>query len=221
MTVLKQVSLRVDEGEMVAILGANGAGKSTTLLCISRVVRETAGEIRFADRNIRALAPHELVRLGVAHAPEGRRVFSRLSVAENLELGAYGRRDPSGVTRDMKSVYELFPLLAERRRQAAGTLSGGEQQMLALARAWMSRPRLLLLDEPSLGLAPLMAAKVFEALSLWHRAGMALLLVEQNARQALALAERAYVLESGQIAFGGPAAELARDPRVQQAYLGG
>lgn len=219
--VLKAVSLYVGEGEMLAMIGANGAGKSTTLLCVSRVVRETSGEIRFAGRHISTLAPHELVRLGVAHAPEGRRIFSRLTVAENLELGAYGRRDPAGIAQDMKSVYELFPVLAERRGQAGGTLSGGEQQMLALGRAFMSRPRLLLLDEPSLGLAPLIAAKVFEALSMWHRAGMAILLVEQNARQALALAERAYVLESGAIVRDGPAAELARDPRVQQAYLGG
>lgn len=218
--VLKEVSLRVDEGEMVAMIGANGAGKSTTLLCISRVVRESAGEIRFAARNVAALAPHQLVRLGVAHAPEGRRIFSRLTVAENLELGAYGRCDRAGIAQDMKSVFELFPVLAERRRQAGGTLSGGEQQMLALARAWMARPRLLLLDEPSLGLAPLMAAKVFETLAVWHRAGMAILLVEQNARQALALAQRAYVLESGAIALAGRAANLARDPRIQQAYLG-
>lgn len=219
-TVLKQVSLDVGEGEMVALIGANGAGKSTTLLCISRLVRETAGEVRLGGRNISALPPHQLVRLGVAHVPEGRRIFSRLTVAENVELGAYGRRDQAGIAHDRKAVYDLFPVLAERRRQAGGTLSGGEQQMLALARAYMARPRLLLLDEPSLGLAPLMAAKVFDALSTWHRAGMAILLVEQNARQALALAERAYVLESGAIAFSGPAAELARDPRIQKAYLG-
>lgn len=219
-SVLKEVTLHVDEGEMVAMIGANGAGKSTTLLCISRVVRETAGEIRFAGRSISSIVPHELVRLGVAHAPEGRRIFSRLTVAENLQLGAYGRRDPAGVAQDMKTLYELFPVLAQRRRQAGGTLSGGEQQMLALARASMARPRLLLLDEPSLGLAPLMAAKVFAALAVWRRAGLAILMVEQNARQALALAERAYVLESGAITLGGPAAQLARDPRIQQAYLG-
>jgi branched-chain amino acid transport system ATP-binding protein len=218
--VLKQVSLEVSEGEMVALIGANGAGKSTTLLCISRVVRQSGGKIRLAGQTTAGLAPHDLVRLGLAHAPEGRRIFSRLTVAENLELGAYARRDRQAIAQDMKTMYDLFPVLAERRRQTGGTLSGGEQQMLALARAWMARPRLLLLDEPSLGLAPLVAAKVFETLALWHRAGMAILLVEQNARQALALAQRAYVLEQGAVTLVGAAGELACDPRVQQAYLG-
>jgi branched-chain amino acid transport system ATP-binding protein len=218
--VLKNVSLEVGEGEMVALIGANGAGKSTLLLCISRCVRQTNGEIRFDGRITTGLRPHELSRLGVAHAPEGRRIFPRLTVAENIELGAYSRRDRAGITRDMQSVYEMFPVLAERRRQAGGTLSGGEQQMLALSRAWMARPRLLLLDEPSLGLAPLVAAQLFQALALWNRAGLAVLLVEQNARQALSLARRAYVLEQGMVTHSGPAAELAGDPRVQQAYLG-
>lgn len=218
--VLHELSLEIGEGEMVAMIGANGAGKSTTLLCISRAVRLSGGEIRFAGKATSGLSPHELVRHGLAHAPEGRRIFPRLTVAENLELGAYCRRDRHAVTRDMKAIYELFPVLAERRRQAGGTLSGGEQQMLALARAWMARPRLLLLDEPSLGLAPMVAAKVFETLALWHRAGMAILLVEQNARQALALAERAYVLEQGAVTLAGSAATLAHDSRVQQAYLG-
>jgi branched-chain amino acid transport system ATP-binding protein len=220
LNVLKGVSLTVGEGELVAMIGANGAGKTTTLLCISRCLRQTGGNIRFDGRSTAGVPPHELVRRGLAHSPEGRRIFSRLTVANNLELGAYSRRDRQGVARDMKSMYDLFPVLAERRHQAGGTLSGGEQQMLALARAWMARPRLLLLDEPSLGLAPMTAATVFETLSLWRRAGMAILLVEQNARQALALAERAYVLEQGAVALFGPAAQLAGDPRVQQAYLG-
>ncbi|HVA49432.1 MAG TPA: ABC transporter ATP-binding protein [Pirellulales bacterium] len=218
--VLKNVSLEVGEGEMVAMIGANGAGKTTMLLCISGCLPADRGEIRFRGRSTRGLPPHEVVRLGLSHAPEGRRIFSRLTVAENLQLGAYTRRDRAAIERDVKSVYELFPILAERRQQAGGTLSGGEQQMLALARAWMSRPRLLLLDEPSLGLAPLVVAKVFEALASWHRTGMSMLLVEQNARQALALAERAYVLEQGTVTLAGPAAQLASDPRVQQAYLG-
>ena len=218
--VLREVSLEVGEGELVAIIGANGAGKSTTLLCISRCLRQSGGEIRFAGQSTSGLPPHDLVRRGLAHAPEGRRIFSRLTVTENLELGAYCRRDRQGIARDIRLVCELFPLLAECRHQAGGTLSGGEQQMLALARAWMARPRLLLLDEPSLGLAPMMAATVFQTLALSRCAGMAILLVEQNARQALALAERAYVLEQGGIALSGPAAQLASDPRVRQAYLG-
>ena len=218
--VLRDVSLEVGEGEMVAMIGANGAGKSTTLLCISGCLRPSRGEIRFAGRTTTGAAPHELVGRGLSHAPEGRRVFPRLTVQENLELGAYSRRDRGDIAHDLRSVYQLFPVLAARRRQLGGTLSGGEQQMLALSRAWMARPRLLLLDEPSLGLAPLVAAKVFEVLSRWHRDGMAILLVEQNARQGLSLAERAYLLEQGRIAWSGRAAELALDPRVQRAYLG-
>lgn len=218
--VLKEVSLVIGEGEMVTMIGANGAGKTTTLLCISGCLPVRRGDIRFGGRSTRGSEPHELVRLGLSHAPEGRRIFPRLTVDENLQLGAYTRRDRSAIAADKKAMYELFPVLGERRQQAGGTLSGGEQQMLALARAWMSRPRLLLLDEPSLGLAPLAAAKVFEALAAWHRAGMAMLLVEQNARQALALAERAYVLEQGAVSLSGPSAQLATDPRVQQAYLG-
>ncbi|HWB11336.1 MAG TPA: ABC transporter ATP-binding protein [Pirellulales bacterium] len=218
--VLREISLDVGEGEMVAMIGANGAGKSTMLRCISGCLRPVRGEIRFDGRGTAGVAPHELVGRGLAHAPEGRRIFPRLTVAENLELGAYRRRDRDAIERDVHSVYELFPVLRERRHQAGGTLSGGEQQMLALARAWMARPRLLLLDEPSLGLAPRVSEKVFEVLRRWHGEGMAILLVEQNARQALAISERAYVLEHGEIRLSGPARELAADPRVQQAYLG-
>ena len=218
--VLQEISLEIGEGEMVAMIGTNGAGKTTTLLCISGCVPTRRGEIRFDGQNTRGKQPHELVRLGLSHAPEGRRIFPRLSVDENLDLGAYTRRDRPAIAADKKAMYELFPVLAQRRQQPGGTLSGGEQQMLALARAWMARPRLLLLDEPSLGLAPMACAKVFAALAAWHQAGMAMLLVEQNARQALALAERAYVIEHGAVSLSGPAKELASDPRVQQAYLG-
>jgi branched-chain amino acid transport system ATP-binding protein len=218
--VLREVSLEVGEGEMVAMIGANGAGKSTLLRCISGCLRPRQGEIRFRGRSTVGVPPHELVACGLAHAPEGRRIFPRLTVRENLELGAYSRRGHAAVKHDMNSIFELFPILAERQQQLGGTLSGGEQQMLALSRAWMARPRLLLLDEPSLGLAPRVSAKVFDVLSHWHRQGMAILLVEQNARQALALAQRAYVLEHGQIRLSGRAGELAADPRVQRAYLG-
>ncbi|HEV3339377.1 MAG TPA: ABC transporter ATP-binding protein [Pirellulales bacterium] len=218
--VLREISLDVGEGEMVAMIGANGAGKSTTLRCISGCLRPVRGEIRFDGRSTAGVAPHKLVGRGLSHAPEGRRIFPRLTVHENLELGAYGRRDRGAIENDLRTAYDLFPLLAQRRHQPGGTLSGGEQQMLALARAWMSRPRLLLLDEPSLGLAPRLSEKVFTVLSQWHRQGMAILLVEQNARQALALVQRAYVLEHGKISLHGLARELAADPRVQQAYLG-
>jgi branched-chain amino acid transport system ATP-binding protein len=220
LNVLSEVSLKVGEGEIVAMIGANAAGKSTLLLCASGCLPLGGGEIRFAGRSTKGVSSQELVRQGLAHAPEGRRIFPRLTVAENLELGAYCRRDRAGIDRDLQAIYALFPVLAERRRQPGGTLSGGEQQMLALGRAWMARPRLLLLDEPSLGLAPIIAAKVFEALRLWRQAGMAILLVEQNARQALAMADRGYVLEQGKMVLNGPAAQLAADPRLRQAYLG-
>ena len=218
--VLKEVSLEVGEGEIVTMIGANGAGKSTTLMCISGCLRPKAGRLAFAGRAIDGLPAHQRVQRGLCQAPEGRRIFPRLTVAENLELGAYTRRDRGAVRRDLERAYERFPVLGQRRRQLGGTLSGGEQQMLALARAWMSRPKLLLLDEPSLGLAPLVVARVFEVLRELHAQGMALLLVEQNARQALALAQRGYVMEQGRIALAGPASELLGDARVQQAYLG-
>lgn len=218
--VLKEVSLEVGEGEIVTMIGANGAGKSTTLMCISGCLRPKAGRLAFAGRAIDGLPAHQRVRRGLCQAPEGRRIFPRLTVAENLELGAYTRRDRGAVRRDLAGAYERFPVLGQRRGQLGGTLSGGEQQMLALARAWMSRPKLLLLDEPSLGLAPLVVARVFEVLQELHAQGMALLLVEQNARQALALAQRGYVMEQGRIALAGPASELLGDPRVQRAYLG-
>lgn len=218
--VLKEVSLEVGEGEMVTLIGANGAGKTTTLMSISGCIRPRSGRIVFAGQPIDRAPAHQLVGRGLCHAPEGRRIFPRLTVADNLELGGYCRRDRAAVRRDLDRAYERFPLLAQRRRQLGGTLSGGEQQMLALARAWMSRPRLLLLDEPSLGLAPRMAAQVFDALRELHAQGMAMLLVEQNARQALTLAQRGYVMEQGSIALAGPASQLLSDARVQRAYLG-
>lgn len=218
--VLKEVSLEVGEGEIVTMIGANGAGKTTTLMCISGCIRVRAGKIVFAGKPVAGTPAHALVGRGLCHAPEGRRIFPRLTVAENLELGAYTRRDREAVRRDLHRAYERFPVLGQRRGQLGGTLSGGEQQMLALARAWMARPKLLLLDEPSLGLAPLVVARVFEVLRELHAQGMALLLVEQNARQALGLAERGYVMEQGRIALRGPTRELLNDPRVQQAYLG-
>lgn len=218
---LEGVALEVREGEAVALVGANGAGKTTTLLVISGIVRVRAGRVLWKGREIQNRPADEIVRLGIGHVPEGRRIFPRLTVEENLEMGAYGRRDRAGVREDFERVYGLFPVLRERRAQPGGTLSGGEQQMLAVARALMARPRLLLLDEPSLGLAPQVVRRIFEVLRELHRGGTSLLLVEQNVRAALALAARGYVLESGRIALSGPARELLEDERVRAAYLGG
>ena len=214
------VSLVVDAGELVAIIGANGAGKTTLLMAISGVVPTRRGEVRFAGRRITGLAPHEVVRLGIGHAPEGRRIFPRLTVRENLELGGFAQDDAARVNRDIDEACGLFPVLAERMGQLGGTLSGGEQQMLALARAIVGRPRLLLLDEPSLGLAPLIVAKIFEVIAGLTGRGIAVVLVEQNARAALRLAARGYVLETGRITLTGSGPDLAADPRVRDAYLG-
>lgn len=218
---LRGINLRVDAGELVTLIGSNGAGKSTTLLTISGVLRPRQGRIRFEGRDLAGVAPHEIVRLGISHCPEGRLIFGRLTVLENLILGAYHRRDRRGIQADIDRVYALFPRLAERRHQTAGTLSGGEQQMLAIGRALMSRPRMLLLDEPSLGLAPLLVERIFAVIQELQHQGVTILLVEQNAYQALRVASRAYVLETGQIRLAGPAAELANDPRMRAAYLGG
>ncbi len=218
---LKGIDLALDEGEAVALLGANGAGKSTTLRTISGIVRPRAGAVRYRGRPIQQLDPGDIVELGVAHCPEGRRVFAGMTVLENLRLGAGRRRDESGIREDMDRMSELFPVLGERRQQRAGTLSGGEQQMLAIARALMSRPRLLLLDEPSLGLAPLLVKTIFETLAELKRQGVTLLLVEQNARVALDLVDRALVLRTGKVAASGSADELKQDPQVVEAYLGG
>jgi len=217
---LDRVSIAVDEGELVAIIGANGAGKSTLLMAISGVVPPRGGSITFAGRPLAGLAPHEIVRLGISQAPEGRRIFPRLTVRENLELGGFTHRDRTQVKHDIAEACGLFPVLGERLGQLGGTLSGGEQQMLAIARALVGRPRLLLLDEPSLGLAPLIVAKVFDVIKSLAARGIAVVLVEQNARAALALASRGYVLETGRITLTGTGPDLAADRRVRDAYLG-
>lgn len=218
---LKGISLQVDQGELVTIVGSNGAGKTTTLLTISGILRPRRGTIRFQGQDITHLAPHEIVQRGISHCPEGRQIFTGLTVMENLLMGAYHRQDREQVARDLTWVQELFPILAARRRQLAGTLSGGEQQMLAIARALMSRPKVLLLDEPSLGLAPMLVDTIFEVIQQLRAQGVTILLVEQNAYQALRVADRAYVLETGIIKLSGPAQELARNEEVKKAYLGG
>ena len=217
---LDGVSIAVDEGELVAIIGANGAGKSTLLMAISGVVPQRGGAITFAGRSLGGLAPHEIVRLGIGQSPEGRRIFPRLTVRENLELGGFTQPDRTQIKHDIAEACGLFPVLGERLGQLGGTLSGGEQQMLAIARALVGRPRLLLLDEPSLGLAPLIVAKVFEVIKSLATRGIGVLLVEQNARAALTLANRGYVLETGRITLTGTGAALAGDRRVRDAYLG-
>ena len=217
---VREVSLCVDEGEIVTLIGANGAGKSTILKAVSRLLKPAAGRISFAGIDLARRAADEVVRLGIAHCPEGRQVLVRQSVRDNLELGGYVRRDRSGVADDIRRMYRLFPRLEERSRQPAGTLSGGEQQMLAIARALMSRPRLLLLDEPSLGLAPLIVREIFAHIRELNREGMTILLVEQNARLAMQHSRRTYVLEAGQITISGLSDGLIDDQRVRQAYLG-
>jgi branched-chain amino acid transport system ATP-binding protein len=218
--VLKGVSFTVGAGEIVTVIGANGAGKTSTLMCLSGCVRARSGRIRLADRAITNLPAHDIVKLGMCHSPEGRKIFPRLTVLENLQLGAFTRNDQAGIRQDIERAYHLFPILSERQAQAAGTLSGGEQQMLAVARALMGRPKLLLLDEPSLGLAPLVVRKIFEVIRQLNQEGMAILLVEQNARMALQLANRGYVMETGAITLSAPAGELLHDERVKRAYLG-
>jgi branched-chain amino acid transport system ATP-binding protein len=218
--VLKGISLEVGEGEIVTLIGANGAGKTTTLMTICGVVKARGGRVLFLGDDLARVPAHELVKKGIAQSPEGRKIFPRLTVLENLEMGAFTRKDPDGVKKDIERVYELFPILAERRTQAGGTLSGGEQQMLAVGRAMMARPKLLLLDEPSLGLAPLIVKKIFDVIAELNKQGVTVLLVEQNARMALKLANRGYVLETGEITMQGEAASLLEDPRVRSAYLG-
>ncbi len=217
---LRGVSLSVPRGSIVALIGANGAGKSTTLRAISGLVRPVSGAVEFDGRSVVGLPSHEIVARGVAQAPEGRGIFLNLTVRENLELGAYLRRDRDGVAADRERAFGLFPILKERRDQVSGTLSGGEQQMLAVARALMSRPSLLLLDEPSLGLAPQVVDRIFQVVQEINEAGVSLLLVEQNANMALQVAHRAYVLETGTIAMEGTGRELLASPAVRKAYLG-
>jgi branched-chain amino acid transport system ATP-binding protein len=217
---LQGVSLRVETGELVALIGSNGAGKSTTLRTISGLLRPTQGTITFEGADITSAATDRIVRLGISQCPEGRRIFGSLSVSDNLRLGAVSRSDAGEIAKDLETVFELFPLLKERLSQAGGTLSGGEQQMLAIGRALMSRPRLLLLDEPSLGLAPLMVERIFATIAELKRQGRTILLVEQNVHQALDVADRAYVVETGRITLDGEAAVLRQDPKVEQSYLG-
>jgi branched-chain amino acid transport system ATP-binding protein len=216
---LKGVSLEVREGEIVALIGANGAGKSTTLMSISGIAGLQAGTIAFNGRAITGLPSHEIVGLGICQVPEGRHIFPRMTVRENLEMGAF-LEDTRRLDEDMARVFAMFPVLEERSRQLGGTLSGGEQQMLAIGRALMSRPKLLLLDEPSLGLAPIIVSRIFKIIEEINRQGTTILLVEQNAKAALRLASRAYVMESGRIVMQGPASELASDPGIKKAYLG-
>lgn len=219
---LHDISLTLDEGEIVTVIGSNGAGKTTTLSCISGTHRIKGGSIQFAGQEIGSYPAHELVKLGICQSPEGRKIFSRLTVLENLKMGAFTRSDPEGIAADIDESFAMFPILAQRKNQTGGTLSGGEQQMLAIARALMGRPKVLLLDEPSLGLAPLIVLKIFDVIRNLNktRQGVAVLLVEQNARLALKLAHRAYVMETGRITMSGPASDLLNDRRVQEAYLG-
>ena len=217
---LKSISLTVMKGEIVTLIGANGAGKSTTLMSVCGIVPPRSGEIRFLDRPIQGLSPDGIVTLGISQVPEGRRIFPQLTVLENLDMGAFLRKDKMEIRRDIEHIFTLFPILAERRHQGGGTLSGGEQQMLAISRALMARPRLLLLDEPSLGLAPLMVKLIFEILQKINREGTTIFLVEQNAHMALRVAHRGYVMENGRITLEGPAAELLANDEVRRAYLG-
>ncbi len=218
---LKGLSLRADSGEIVTLIGANGAGKTTLLRTISGLVRARAGQVRFEGKDITRLPPHEIVGLGISQTPEGRLIFANLTVGDNLELGAYRRRDRAGIQADRERVFALFPRLEERRRQNAGTLSGGEQQMLAIGRSLMSKPRLLLLDEPSLGLAPLLVREIFKTIQEINRAGVTVLLVEQNAHMALSVAGRGYVLETGRVRLEDRADRLLQNDEVKRAYLGG
>ena len=218
---LKDVSLTVNDGEIVTLIGANGAGKTTTLRTASGLKKPTGGSILLDGKDITASTPQDRVKMGISQVPEGRRVFSTMTVLENLELGAFLRRDRDGIAKDLAMVYERFPILADRRRQAAGTLSGGEQQMLAMGRALMSRPKILFLDEPSMGLAPLLVQEIFDIIKAINEAGTTILLVEQNASMALQIAHQAYVMETGSIVLSGTGAELSRSEEIKKAYLGG
>ena len=216
---VKGVSFEVGEGEIVALIGANGAGKSTILKTVSGLMHPRSGSIRFFDQDITHVEAYKLLRTGLAHVPEGRRIFQQMTVQENLEMGAYIKKDVS--QEDLETVFNYFPRLKERRKQIAGTLSGGEQQMLAMSRALMSHPKLMMLDEPSMGLAPILVDQIFDIIKELHKAGTTILLVEQNARKALQIADRAYVLETGSITLSGTGAELASSDAVKKAYLGG
>jgi branched-chain amino acid transport system ATP-binding protein len=218
---IRGISFEVAEGEIITLIGSNGAGKSTTLHAISHIIKKTAGKVFFAGKDITSLPPDKIVAEGLVQVPEGRRIFANLSVRDNLEMGAYIRRDRNNIKNDMEMVFGLFPRLKERLHQIAGTLSGGEQQMLAMGRSLMASPRLLLLDEPSMGLAPILVDEIFSVVKRINKAGATILLVEQNAYKALGLAARGYILETGQIVKSGPASDLMKDDAVRAAYLGG
>lgn len=218
---LKKLSLEVEQGSIVTLIGANGAGKTTTLKTISGLLRPRSGNITFRGTDITRVSPEKIVEMGISQVPEGRRVFAAMTVLENLEMGAYLRKDKKGIARDMEEVFDRFPRLKERRKQMAGTLSGGEQQMLAIGRALMSRPALLLMDEPSMGLAPLLVKEIFEIIKDINSKGTTILLVEQNAHMALSIADKAYVIETGEIVLSGQAGELMKSEEIKKAYLGG
>jgi branched-chain amino acid transport system ATP-binding protein len=219
-TALRGVSLSVEEGEIVTVVGGNGAGKTTTLRTVSGLIRPRSGRIEYRGASLLGVSPEKIVANGISHSPEGRLIFGRLTIAENLQLGASNRRDKGGIRSDMDRMFDMFPVLRERRHQRAGTLSGGEQQMLAIGRSLMSRPKLLLLDEPSLGLAPLLVAQIFEVIVDLREQGVTILLVEQNANEALRISDRAYVLETGAVTMAGPSDSLINDPQLRAAYLG-
>lgn len=217
---IKGVSFDVNEGEVIALIGANGAGKTTILHTITGLLKAKAGSIMFGGHELTKTPAHKIVELGMAHVPEGRRIFSHLTVLENLKLGAYTRKDKDGVAADLRKVYDRFPRLAERKKQIAGTLSGGEQQMLAMGRALMSKPRIIVMDEPSMGLSPIFVSEIFDIIQSISSDGVTVLLVEQNAKKALSIADRGYVLETGKIVLAGEADELINDESVRRAYLG-
>ena len=217
---LKGISLTVNDGELVSLVGANGAGKTTVLHTISGLLRTTTGEILLDGKNLQKVPPHSIIGMGLAHVPEGRHIFSRMTVEENLRMGAYIINDAKQISENLERVYHHFPRLKERTRQLGGTLSGGEQQMLATGRALMTNPKILLMDEPSMGLSPILVNEIFSIIEQLHASGITILLVEQNAKKALAVADRAYVLETGKISMSGPASKLAEDDRVRKAYLG-
>ena len=218
---LKGISFSVNEGEVITLIGSNGAGKTTTLHAISNIIKKTAGKVTFQDNDITSVPADAIVKTGLIQVPEGRRIFSNLTVRENLEMGAFIRKDKAGIKADMENVFELFPRLKERIKQLAGTLSGGEQQMLAMGRALMAKPKLLLLDEPSMGLAPILVDEIFSIIQKINKDGTTILLVEQNAFKALSIADRAYILETGSVVKTGAASELISDDSVRSAYLGG
>ena len=220
LTVLQDISMQVNEGEVIALIGANGAGKTTTLHTITGLLNARSGSIVLDGKDITKTPAHKIVKMGIAHVPEGRRIFQNLTVLDNIRLGAFTRKDKDGIAQDVEKVYKLFPRLEERKNQVAGTLSGGEQQMLAMGRALMSKPRIVVMDEPSMGLSPILVSEIFDIIQSIRQQGTTVLLVEQNAKKALSIADRAYVLETGKIVLSGKASDLINDESVKKAYLG-